>query len=237
SRRQAGRRTARLVSTPPRHLQATPHHRVPSRPPPSGERQTRPPPPPGPPLGRSAAPHLAPAEAGVRLGRKGASGVVAASGAGGQPVECLEDLQGAPQPPRHRRKRRPRPTRGPARAGVLPSPRRPPRRGHRPQVLANEQQVLGAGKGLSRPSWSTRGRLRNRSRTTESAQDQHFYSRRRAELNRCTGFCRPLPEPLGHAAVNDREPYRRAASTAASSLGREAGPVNLATIRPWPSTT
>ena len=30
--------------------------------------------------------------------------------------------------------------------------------------------------------------------------DQKNTQRRRAELNRCTGFCRPLPEPLGHAA-------------------------------------
>jgi hypothetical protein len=33
----------------------------------------------------------------VRLGLKRASGAVAASGAGGEPVECLEDLRGAPQ--------------------------------------------------------------------------------------------------------------------------------------------
>src|SRR5581483_11789970 len=137
SRRQAGRRTARLVSAPPRHLQATPHHRVPFRPPPSGERQTRPSPPPGPPLVRSAAPHLARAEAGMRLGRKGASGAVVASGAGGEPVECLEDLRGAPKTTKAPARRRARPRRGPVRAGVLPPPRRPPRRGHRPHdVLA-----------------------------------------------------------------------------------------------------
>ena len=28
-----------------------------------------------------------------------------------------------------------------------------------------------------------------------------FASRRRAESNRCTGLCRPLPKPLGHAAL------------------------------------
>jgi hypothetical protein len=33
----------------------------------------------------------------VRLGLKRASGAVAASGAGGEPVECLEDFRGAPQ--------------------------------------------------------------------------------------------------------------------------------------------
>ncbi len=46
------------------------------------------------------------------------------------------------------------------------------------------------GKGLCRPSRSTRVRLTSRSRSPESARDQYFYSRRRAELNRCTGFCR-----------------------------------------------
>ncbi len=29
-----------------------------------------------------------------------------------------------------------------------------------------------------------------------------FGWRRRAESNRCAGLCRPLPKPLGHAAVN-----------------------------------
>src|SRR5581483_4316432 len=158
SRRQAGRRTARLVSAPPRHLQATPHHRVPFRPPPSGERQTRPSPPPGPPLVRSAAPHLARAEAGMRLGRKGASGAVVASGAGGEPVECLEDLRGAPKTTKAPARRRATPAPGTGAGGsapAAPTPAAPGSPAARRARTPHEQQVFGSRKGLSCPSWST----------------------------------------------------------------------------------
>ena len=43
--------------------------------------------------------------------------------------------------------------------------------------------------------------------------------RPRAESNRRTGLCRPLPKPLGHAATRDRTlpigstPYRRVGTT------------------------
>jgi hypothetical protein len=59
------------------------------------------------------------------------------------------------------------------------------------------------------PRGQKRGERKREKTTTQTKQAnkarpktaQAQMERRRPESNRCKGFCRPLPEPLGHAAA------------------------------------
>src|ERR1041385_742934 len=92
-----------------------------------------------------------------------------------------------------------------------------------PPVTVPVYELTVAGERLREPLlrlgsafWSTRNRV-------EAVKHAATYlqQRRRAELNRCTGFCRPLPEPLGHAAGT--EGYLTRGGPAPRRVGRGRG--------------
>ncbi len=71
--------------------------------------------------------------------------------------------------------------------------------------LAPVQRIGGAPDEAPRNrAWDVRGmeQVSTNLGPTKTALTCPFTPRRRPESNRCTGLCRPLPQPLGHAATN-----------------------------------